>query len=159
MHDRATRGCRSVVRFYTGHAIGALAAGAQYDWHAYLFNGITQWWLPGTSSGSVSYYPQQTKRPQAMLSVWIKTPGSRFYRPEVSRVLKEWQQMSTSLGVSPCAQRLMVLKALNKAESVGLEHPADQMLYALCYPMAGSGCWNLKTFMPHCPRLLMVRSV
>lgn len=149
-------GAAVLVRFYTGHVIGALAAGAQYDWHAYLFNGITQWWLPGDVQWQrLSILPSANKTPTSHVIRLDKNAWQQISdRPEVSRVLKEWQQMSTSLGVSPCAQRLMVLKALNKAESVGLEHPADQMLYALCYLNGGKRMLESEDFYAALPKVV-----
>ena len=51
----------------------------------------------------------------------------------MTSILKEWQKMPTSKAFPPCAQRLMVVKALNKAELVGLSCIEDRGLYALCY--------------------------
>lgn len=40
-------GSTELTRFYASHVIKMLAQCADCDWHAYLFNAITQWWFPG----------------------------------------------------------------------------------------------------------------
>lgn len=58
-------------------------------------------------------------------------------KPEVISVLSEWQKMPTSREFPPCAQRSMVIKALNKSKESGLLSPADQKVYALYYLSGG----------------------
>jgi hypothetical protein len=142
-----SRGCTIVppegtavlARFYASHVIEVLTARAEQDWHAYLFNGITQWWLPGETQW----------QPLSIVACEIKYPGDHVIRldkatwqqiadkPEVTSVLNEWQKMPGSRVFPPCAQRLMVIKALDKAEDTGLEKPEDRTLYALCYLNGG----------------------
>jgi hypothetical protein len=58
-------------------------------------------------------------------------------KPEVTSVLSEWQKMPTSRAFPPCAQRSMVIKALNKSKESGLLSAADQKVYALYYLSGG----------------------
>ncbi|HCL6629855.1 TPA: DUF4123 domain-containing protein [Citrobacter amalonaticus] len=132
-------GAAVLARFYASHVIEVLAARAECDWHASLFSGITQWWLPG----------EMQWQPLRITSSEIESPRDHVIRldkatwqaiadkPEVTGVLKEWQKMATSQPFPPCAQRLMVMKALDKAGGVGLEMPEDRVLYALCYLNGG----------------------
>lgn len=55
----------------------------------------------------------------------------------MASVLKEWQKMPTSRKFPACAQRLMVIKALNKSKESGLLSAADQKVYALYYLNGG----------------------
>lgn len=142
-----SRGCTIVppdgptvlVRFYASHVIEILVGCAREDWHAHLFRGITQWWLPGeTQWKSLSITPSETEHPTEHIIRLDNTTWQQIAdKPQVTSVLNEWQKMPASQGFPPCAQRLMVVKALNKAEGVGLEKPADRMLYALCYLNGG----------------------
>jgi len=132
-------GSTALVRFYASHVIEILAGCAREDWHAFLFNGITQWWLPGEAQWqSLRIAPSETEHPADHVIRLDKVTWQQIAdKPEVTSVLNEWQKMPASKGFPPCAQRLMVVKALSKAEGVGLEKPADQMLYALCYLNGG----------------------
>lgn len=58
-------------------------------------------------------------------------------KPEVTSVLNEWQKMPTSKVFPPCAQRSMVIKALNKSRELGSLSPADRKVYALYYLNGG----------------------
>jgi hypothetical protein len=128
-------GSTALVRFYANHVIEVLATCAKHDWHAFLFNGITQWWLPGEVQWQLlSITPSEIESPTGHIIRLDKTNWQQIAdKPEVTSVLNEWQRMPTSQQFPPCAQRLMVVKALNKADLVGLNNPKDRMLYALCY--------------------------
>lgn len=128
-------GSTALTRFYASHVIGVLAQRAENDWHAFLFNGITQWWLPGeTQWQALAIKPPEADKPTNHIIRLDKATWEQIAdKPEVTSVLKEWQKMPTSRGFPPCAQRLMVAKALKKAELVGLNRPEDRGLYALCY--------------------------
>lgn len=132
-------GSTALVRFYASHVIEVLAGCARADWQAFLFNDITQWWLPGEAQWlSLSIASSETQHPSEHIIRLDKITWQQIAdKPEVTSVLNEWQKMPTSQGFPPCAQRLMVVKALNKSEGVGLEKPADRMLYALCYLNGG----------------------
>ncbi|KAB8311645.1 DUF4123 domain-containing protein [Erwinia endophytica] len=142
-----SRGCTIVppdsptalVRFYANHVTEVLAKCASEDWHAFLFNGITQWWLAGeTQWQSLSITPSEVEHPTDHIVRLDKTTWQRIAdKPEVTSVLNEWQKIPASQQFPACAQRLMVVKALNKAESVGLEKSEDRMLYALFYLNGG----------------------
>lgn len=58
-------------------------------------------------------------------------------KPELTSVLKEWQKMPTSRKFPACAQRLMVIKALNKSKDSGLLSATGQKVYALYYLNGG----------------------
>lgn len=128
-----------LVRFYIEHVITVLAQCAGRDWHSLLFNGITQWWLPG----------EERWQPLAILTSEVESPTNHTVRvdtatwqqiadrPDVTSILNEWRKMPTSGQFTPCAQRSLVIKALNKAEAAGLTMPVDQKLYALCYLNGG----------------------
>lgn len=128
-------GAAVLTRFYAGHVIEVLAARAEHDWHAYLFNGITQWWLPGeTQWQRLSIAASEIEHPGNHIIRLDKTTWQQIAdRPEVTSVLSEWQKMPSSKTFPPCAQRLMVIKALKKAERLELERPEDRILYALFF--------------------------
>lgn len=128
-------GAAALTRFYANHVIEVLAARAEYDWHAYLFNGITQWWLPGeTQWQPLNIAASEIEYPRDHVIRLDKATWQLIAdKPEVTSVLKEWQKMPTSKAFPPCAQRLMVIKALNKAEGMGLAKSEDRKFYALCY--------------------------
>lgn len=128
-------GSTALTRFYASHVIAVLAQCTENDWHAFLFNGITQWWLPGEIQWQMlAINPPEVDKPTNHIIRLDKATWQQITdKPEVTSVLKEWQKMPTSRGFPPCAQRLMVAKALKKAELVGLNRPEDRGLYALCY--------------------------
>ena len=145
-----------LTRFYTSHVIEVLAARAENDWHAYLFNGITQWWLPAEAEWQrLNIAPSVNQTPTNPVIRLDKATWQQLSdKPEVSHVLREWRQMPSSQGISPCALRLMVLKALNKAESAGLEQPADRILYAICYLNGGKKMLESEAFCTALPRVI-----
>ena len=128
-------GSTALTRFYASHVIGVLAQCAENDWHAFLFNGITQWWLPGeTQWQTLAINPPEVDKPTNHIIRLDKATWQQITdKPEVTSVLKEWQNMPASKAFPPCAQRLMVIKALNKAEGIGLAKSEDRVFYALCY--------------------------
>ncbi|EPX7407858.1 DUF4123 domain-containing protein [Cronobacter dublinensis] len=132
-------GSTALVRFYASHVIPVLAACTEHNWHASLFSGVTQWWLPGeTQWQPISITPSKTASDEAPLIrldniTWEQISA----KPEVNSVLNVWQTMATSQSFPACAQRLMVIRALKKAASLGLEKSADRVLYALCYLNGG----------------------
>lgn len=133
------KGPTALVRFYVNHVIEVLAGCAKEGWHAYLFNGITQWWLLGeTQWQRLSITPSEVKGPTDHIIRLDNVTWQQIVdKPEVALVLNEWQKMPTSKAFPPCAQRLMVIKALKKSEAVGLLTPVDKKVYALCYLNGG----------------------
>lgn len=132
-------GSTALTRFYASHVIGVLAQCAGNDWHAFLFNGITQWWLPGETQWQalVIKPPEADKTTNPIIRLDKATWEQIADKPEVTSVLKEWQRMPTSRKFPACAQRLMVIKALNKSKESGLLSAADQKVYALYYLNGG----------------------
>lgn len=132
-------GSTALTRFYASHVIGVLAQRAENDWHAFLFNGITQWWLPGeTQWQALAIKPPEADKPTNHIIRLDKATWEQIAdKPEVTSVLKEWQKMPTSRKFPACAQRLMVIKALNKSKESGLLSAADQKVYALYYLNGG----------------------
>lgn len=132
-------GSTALTRFYASHVIGVLAQCAENDWHVFLFNGITQWWLPGeTQWQALVIKPLEADKPTNPIIRLDKATWEQITdKPEVTSVLREWQKMPTSRAFPPCAQRLMVIKALNKSKKSGLLSAADQKVYALYYLNGG----------------------
>ncbi|HAT1613586.1 TPA: DUF4123 domain-containing protein [Raoultella ornithinolytica] len=132
-------GSTALTRFYASHVIGVLAQCAENDWHAFLFNGITQWWLPGeTQWQALVIKPPEADKPTNHIIRLDKATWQQIAdKPEVTSVLNEWQKMPTSRKFPACAQRLMVIKALNKSKESGLLSGADQKVYALYYLNGG----------------------
>ena len=140
---RLSRGCTIVrpdgttvlTRFYASHVMEVLARSADCDWHAFLFDGIRQWWFPGERQWQrLSITPSEVEYPTNHIirlncTLWQQIADP----PEITSVLNEWQKMTTSKMFPPCAQRLMVMNALDKAERVGLEKTKERVLYALFY--------------------------
>lgn len=142
-----SRGCTIVdpenttalVRFYARQVIEILAVCDDKDWHAFLFNGIAQWWLPaGTCWNTLVIAPSTAQHPiQHVIRLDAITWQKIADDPEVSSVLNEWQKMPSSQHFPPCAQRDMVVKALEKAKSAGMVKGPDRKLYALYYLSGG----------------------
>lgn len=132
-------GSTALTRFYASHVIGVLAQCAENDWHAFLFNGITQWWLPGeTQWQALVIKPPEADKPTNHIIRLDKATWQQITdKPEVTSVLREWQKMPTSRKFPACVQRLMVIKALNKSKESGLLSAADQKVYALYYLNGG----------------------
>ena len=128
-----------VVRFYANHVITVLAKCADSDWHAFLFNDISQWWLPG----EVAWLPLDIKPSEvdSLTNHIIKVDKATWQqiadKPEVISVLNEWQKMPTSKSFPPCAQHAMVIKALEKSEKEGLLSRMDKKIFALYYLNGG----------------------
>lgn len=132
-------GATTLVRFYANHVITVLATCADYGWHACLFDGITQWWLPGeTQWQPLHIAPSQAERADDPIIRLDETTWQQIAdNPLVKSVLSEWRKMVSSHAFPACTQRRMVIRALDKAKSFGLDAPADQQLYALCYLNGG----------------------
>lgn len=60
----------------------------------------------------------------------------------MTSILKEWLKMPTSKAFPRYAQRLTVVKALNKAELAGLRRIEERGVYALCYLDGRNISWN-----------------
>ncbi|MGU3412089.1 DUF4123 domain-containing protein [Enterobacteriaceae bacterium C34A] len=132
-------GSTELARFYANHVIPVLAECAEADWHALLFDGITHWWLTGeTEWRLLNIAPSEVEYPQNHI---VRLDEARWQRitdkPEVISLLNEWQKMPTSKSFPPCAQRAMVIKALNKSEGSGLLSPVDKKVFALYYLKGG----------------------
>lgn len=132
-------GSTELTRFYASHVMETLAQRADCDWHTFLFNGITRWWLPGeTQWQALSIKPSEVDKPTNHIIRLDKATWQQITdKPEVTSILKEWQKMPTSKVFPPCAQRLMVIKVLNKSKELGSLSPADQKLYVLYYLNGG----------------------
>lgn len=132
-------GSTELTRFYASHVMEVLAQRADCDWHTFLFNGITQWWFPGEMKWQpLDIIPSEVEMPTNHIIRLDKATWQQITdKPEVTSVLSEWQKMPTSRAFPPCAQRLMVIKALNKSKESGLLSPADQKVYALYYLNGG----------------------
>ena len=133
-------GSTELTRFYASHHVmETLAQRADCDWHTFLFNGITRWWLPGeTQWQALSIKPSEVDKPTNHIIRLDKATWQQITdKPEVTSILKEWQKMPTSKVFPPCAQRLMVIKVLNKSKELGSLSPADQKLYVLYYLNGG----------------------
>jgi hypothetical protein len=128
-------GSTELTRFYASHVMETLAQRADCDWHAFLFKSITQWWFPGERQWqALGIKPSEVEVPTSHIIKLDKTTWQKIAdKTEVTSVLHEWQKMPASRVFPPCAQRLMVIKALNKAEGIGLAKSEDRVFYALCY--------------------------
>lgn len=129
----------ALVRFYSRKVISLLAQCHDQEWHSFMFNGITQWWVPEEVSwqqitllASTAENPQDhAVRPGA--DIWQKIED----KPEVGSVLNQWQKMPASQHFPPCSQRDMVTKALEKAREAGMPEGVNVKLYALYYLNGG----------------------
>lgn len=132
-------GSTELTRFYASHVMEVLAQRADCDWHTFLFNGITQWWFPGEMKWQpLDIIPSEVEMPTNHIIRLDKATWQQITdKPEVTSVLSEWQKMPTSRAFPPCAQRSMVIKALNKSKESGLLSAADQKVYALYYLNGG----------------------
>lgn len=132
-------GSTELTRFYASHVMETLAQRADCDWHTFLFNGITQWWFPGEIKWqSLTIVTSEVDMPANHIIQLDKATWQQIAdKPEVTSVLKEWQKMPTSRVFPPCAQRSMVIKALNKSKESGLLSAVDQKVYALYYLNGG----------------------
>ncbi|MBD8105826.1 MULTISPECIES: DUF4123 domain-containing protein [Erwiniaceae] len=132
-------GSTELTRFYASHVMEVLAQRADCDWHTFLFNGITQWWFPGEMKWQpLDIIPSEVEMPTNHIIRLDKATWQQITdKPEVTSVLSEWQKMPTSRAFPPCAQRSMVIKALNKSKESGLLSAADQKVYALYYLSGG----------------------
>ncbi|HCR1139943.1 TPA: DUF4123 domain-containing protein [Klebsiella aerogenes] len=149
-------GSTELVRFYASHVINVLAQSADCDWHAYLFSGITQWWFPGeTQWQPLSIAPSETEHPTEHIIRLDKATWQQISdKPEVTSVLNEWQKMPTSKAFPPCAQRLMVIRALKKSEEAGLLSSMDQKVYALYYLSGGKATLESDAFRAALPKVV-----
>lgn len=132
-------GSTALTRFYASHVINVLAQSADCDWHAFLFSGITQWWVPGERQWQpLSIIPSEVENPTNHIIRLDNVAWQQIAdKPEVTSTLNEWQKMPASRAFPPCAQRLMVIKALNKSKEMGLLSAADQKVFALYYLTGG----------------------
>lgn len=132
-------GSTALTRFYASHVMETLVQCADCDWHAFLFKSITQWWFPGERQWQpLTIMPSEVEKPTNHIIKLDKATWQQIAdMPEVTSVLNEWQKMPTSRKFPACAQRLMVIKALNKSKESGLLSGADQKVYALYYLNGG----------------------
>lgn len=132
-------GTTALVRFHAHHVLSTLALQNEQEWHALLFNGITQWWVPAKEGWQPIEIPASTienpsdHKVRLSEEVWQQIADKR----EVSSVLREWQKMPMSQHFTPCIQRDMVIKALRKAVEAGVATPLNQKVYALYYLNGG----------------------
>lgn len=130
----------SLLRFYAQHVLSILALSADSEWHAFLFQDIRQWWIPGkeawkplTIPASVALNPKDN-----IVRLDKKSWQQIADKPEVSSVLAQWQKMPSVQYFPPCVQRDMVVKALGKAKEAGLTEGAECKIYALYYLNGGN---------------------
>lgn len=147
-------GSTALTRFYASHVMETLAQCTDCDWHAFLFKDITQWWFPGEIKWqSLTIVASEVDMPTNHIIRLDKATWRQIAdKPEVTSVLKEWQNMPTSKVFPPCGQRSMVIKALNKSKELGSLSPADQKVYALYYLNGGRqelGSDALKATLPN----------
>ena len=149
-------GSTALTRFYASHVVETLAQRADCDWHAFLFNGITQWWFPGEIYWQLlAIIPSEVEMPTNHIVKLDKTAWQKITdKPEVTSVLKEWQMMPGSKGFPPCAQRSMVIKALNKGKELGLLSAADQKVFALYYLNGGGQVLESESLKAALPKVL-----
>lgn len=159
-----SRGCTIVqpdgstvlARFYASHVMETLAQCADCDWHAFLFNGITQWWFPGEVQWqSLAIRPSEVEIPGNHIIRLEKATWQKITdKPEVTSVLNEWQKMSVSKIFPPCAQHSMVVKALKKSEEAGLLSSMDRKVYALYYLNGGKAILESDAFRAALPKVM-----
>ncbi len=152
-------GSTALVRFYASHVIPVLAACTEHNWHASLFSGITQWWLPGeTQWQPISITPSKTASNEAPLIRLDNITWEQISdKPEVNSVLNVWQTMATSQSFPPCAQRLMVIRALKKAASRGWKSPQIACSMRFVILMARKRGWNQRRYARYFRALLLGR--
>ena len=129
----------SLVRFYAQHVLEVLSSCAESDWHRFLFRDIEQWWVPGKEEWEQVIIPVSTASnpPDPIVRLDNKRWPLIVDKIDISSVLTQWQKMPSSLHFSPCIQRDMVIKALEKAKNAGITNESDSKLYALCYLNGG----------------------
>ncbi|ELY7490086.1 DUF4123 domain-containing protein [Cronobacter turicensis] len=149
-------GATALVRFYAQHVITVLATCTDYGWHACLFDGITQWWLPAETQWQPLHIPQsQAEKAYDPIVRLDETTWQQIAdNPLVKSVLREWRKMGSSQSFPACTQRRMVIRALDKAKSFGLDAPADRQLYALCYLNGGKKILESETVRTLLPRIV-----
>lgn len=132
-------GTTALVRFHAHHVLSILALQNEQEWHALLFNGITQWWVPAKEGWQPIEIPASTNENPSVHKVRLSEEVWQQIadKPEVSSLLREWQKMPMSQHFTPCIQREMVIKALKKAKEAGVATPLDQKVYALYYLNGG----------------------
>lgn len=138
-----------LVRFYASHALPVLAAEKQSNWHPELFKDIALWWVPGLSGWQQIDITSQHVHLGLPVTVRLNRRAWNAISdsPIIQNVLAEWQKRPEAQGFSSCTQRLLVIKALNKAEEAGMLTSYDRTFYALCY--LGGGKALLKERLTH----------
>ncbi|MFZ1872453.1 MAG: DUF4123 domain-containing protein, partial [Chania sp.] len=129
----------ALIRFYSRHVLNTLVQCHEQEWHYFLFKDIAQWWTPIEGNWQpVTLVPSTAENARERTvrlneEIWQQIAD----KPEVSTVLAQWQKMPASQHFPPCAQRDMVIKALDKAQAAGLDAGPDRKLYALYYLNGG----------------------
>ncbi|MFL4558315.1 DUF4123 domain-containing protein [Yersinia kristensenii] len=129
----------ALIRFYTRHVISLLAQCDEQEWHTFLFQDIVQWWAPSEEAWrQIIIKPSTVENAKdRTLSLDEKIWQKIADKPAISTVLTQWQKMPASQHFPPCAQRDMVIKALDKAQIAGMADGVDSKLYALYYLNGG----------------------
>ena len=132
-------GKAAVVRFYMHNVISLLAGCSDREWHRFLFNGISQWWLPKKDEWHPVNIPSSLVTDARSCAIQLNEKEWQYLmdKPEVAAVLAAWQKMPSSQHFPPCVQRDMVKKALNKASAAKMKAGTEQKLYALYYLNGG----------------------
>ncbi|WP_235896339.1 DUF4123 domain-containing protein [Yersinia rochesterensis] len=129
----------ALIRFYTRHVISLLAQCDEQEWHTFLFQDIVQWWAPSEEAWrQITIKPSKVENARNRTlkldeEIWQQIAD----KPAISTVLTQWQKMPSSQHFPPCAQRDMVIKALDKAQIAGMADGVDSKLYALYYLNGG----------------------
>lgn len=149
-------GSTALTRFYASHVIEVLAQCAEKDWHAFLFNDITQWWFPDEAQWqALTIKPSEAVAPAGHIIKLDKATWQQITdKPEVTSILNEWQKMPSSSLFPPCAQHSMVVKALKKSEEAGLLSSMDQKVYALYYLSGGKAILKSDAFKAALPKVV-----
>ncbi|HID8745093.1 TPA: DUF4123 domain-containing protein [Enterobacter mori] len=132
-------GAATLVRFYMHDVIRLLAGLNEREWHSLLFRDISQWWAPGENEWRQIHIPASTVINARDSAIRLNHKEWRHItdKPVVSVVLAAWQKMPSSQHFPACAQRDMVIKALNKASEAKMKAGTEQKLYALYYLNGG----------------------
>lgn len=132
-------GKTAVVRFYMHNVISFLAGCSDREWHSFLFNGISQWWLPKKNKWHPVNILSSLVTDARNCAIQLNEKEWQYImdKPEVAAVLAAWQKMPSSQHFPPCVQQDMVKKALNKASAAKMKAGTEQKLYALYYLNGG----------------------
>lgn len=132
-------GSASLVRFYVRNVMSLLASRNDREWHSILFRGVSQWWSPEEDGWQPVNIPPSRVINARDSAIRMNKEEWQYIAddPVVTSVLTAWQKLPSSQHFSPCVQRDMVKKALNKACEAKMKVGAEQKLYAFFYLNGG----------------------